>query len=113
MRSTCAAALAAALPLLALAAATQPAAAKAARCFTTDDGYYNCTFTGLDRTGSFEIAARGYPTYMLYIDRPGFAAGFVSFEGGRNVSLPGMYVRQSDDPACWANPETSTRICAW
>lgn len=89
-----------------------PAAAKSARCFTTDDGYFGCNFEALDRAGSFEISARGKPTYSLWVDQPGFASGFINF-GDRNVSLPGMYVRQSDDPACWANPETSTKICAW
>ena len=98
--------------LLSGLAGTVPATAKPARCFTTDDGYYDCNFRGLDRDGSFEISARGYPTYSLWIDRPGFAAGFVNL-GGRNIALPGLYVRQRDDGACWANPETNTKICAW
>jgi len=88
------------------------AEAKRARCFTTDDGYFPCTFVATDRQGSFEISARGKPTYSLIVDQPGFASAFVNI-GGRNVSLPGMYVRSSDDGACWNNPETSTRICAW
>lgn len=92
--------------------ATTPAQAKPARCFTTDDGYFACDFRGLDRAGSFRIQAPGYPTYTLEVDQPGFAYGFVSF-GQRNVSLPGQYVRQRDDAACWANPETNTKICAW
>lgn len=100
----------------ALAAATAisavPAAAKKARCFTTDDGYFQCNFTGLDTRGSFRISAAGYPSYTLEIDQPGFAFGFVEI-GGRSISLPGQYVRGSDDPACWSNPETNTKICAW
>lgn len=96
----------------ALAAGSLPASAKPARCFTTDDGYFPCDFKGLDRQGSFEITARGYPVYTLWVERPGFAAGFVTL-GGRSVALPGMYVRQGDDRACWSNPETGTRICAW
>jgi hypothetical protein len=91
---------------------SQPADAKPARCFTTDDGYFACDFQALDRQGSFEISAPMKPTYSLWVDSPGFAAGFVNL-GDRNIALPGMYVRQSDDPACWANPETSTKICAW
>ena len=98
--------------LIAVLAASTAAEAKSARCFTTDDGYFACNFEALDRAGSFEISARGKPTYSLWVEQPGFAAGFVNF-GDRNVSLPGMYVRQRDDGACWANPETSTRICAW
>lgn len=90
----------------------QQASAKPARCFTTDDGHYPCDFKGLDRQGSFEISAPMKPTYSLWVDSPGFAAGFVNF-GDRNVALPGMYVRQRDDGACWANPETGTKICAW
>ena len=104
--------LPAAIGAVLLVASAGAAAAKPARCFTTDDGYFNCNFRGLDRQGSFEISARGYPTYTLWIDSPGFAAGFVNF-GDRNVALPGMYVRQRDDAACWSNPETDTRICAW
>lgn len=97
---------------LAAALATTAADAKRARCFTTDDGYFPCTFVATDDDGSFEISARGKPTYSLIVESPGFASAFVDF-GGRNVSLPGMYVRSSDDGACWNNPETSTRICAW
>lgn len=91
---------------------TLPAEAKPARCFTTDDGYYNCDFKGLDGSGSFRIKAGGYPTYTLEVDSPGFAYGYVEI-GGRSISLPGQYVRSRDDGACWNNPETSTRICAW
>ena len=89
------------------------AEAKPARCFTTDDGYYPCDFRGTDRDGSFEISAPGKPTFSLIVDRPGFASAFADFGTGRNVSLPGMYVRERDQPACWSNPETTTKICAW
>lgn len=101
-----------ALPALAALLAASPAWAKPARCFTTDDGYYACNFRATDRLGSFEITAPGKPTYRLDVNEPGFAAGFVNL-GGRNVFLPGQYVRGSDDPACWSNPETGTKICAW
>ncbi len=93
-------------------ASVQPASAKPARCFTTDDGHYPCDFKGLDRQGSFEISAPSRPTYSLWVDSPGLAAGFVNF-GDRNVSMPGMYERESGDPACWSNADTETRICAW
>ena len=95
-----------------LVAVCVPAHAKRARCFSSDDGYYSCNFRSLDTDGSFETSAEGYPTYTLQVDRPGFAYGFLDLGAG-NVSLPGEYVRQSDDPACWANPDTSTKICAW
>ena len=42
----------------------------------------------------------------------GFAYGYADYGSG-NVSLPGQYVRSRDDGACWNNPETSTKICAW
>ena len=106
------------MTLLAAAAAAMllafsgTAEAKRARCFSTDDGYYPCNFVATDGLGSFEISARGRPTYILLIDQPGFASAFVNF-GDRNIPLPGMYVRSSDDGACWNNPETSTRLCAW
>jgi len=93
-------------------AATPPASAKPARCFTTDDGYYACNFVGLDRTGSFRISARSYPTYTLEVDQDGFAFGVLTLSG-RSVPLPGQYVRSREDGACWSNPETDTKICAW
>ena len=89
-----------------------PASAKTARCFTTDDGYYGCAFRGLDGAGSFRISAPGRPTYTLEVDRAGFAFGYADYGSG-NVALPGQYVRSRDDGACWNNPETSTKICAW
>lgn len=97
-----------------IALAASPALAKPARCFTTDDGYYDCNFKALGKDGSFEVSAAGYPTYMLEIESPGFAFGFAQFEpGGRNVPLPGMYVRSRDDGACWNNPDTEAKLCAW
>ena len=104
--------IAGALVLAGCGAAMSAAEAKPARCFTTDDGYFSCDFRGLDNAGSFRIKARGYPTYTLEVDQPGFAYGYADFGDG-NVSLPGPYVRSRDDGACWANPETSTKICAW
>lgn len=98
--------------LMLVLAAAAPAAAKQARCFTTDDGYYPCTFVATDRSGSFEISADGYPTYILVMNEPGFAFGFINL-GNRNIPLAGKYVRQRDDGACWSNPETDTKICAW
>jgi hypothetical protein len=56
--------------------------------------------------------ALGYPTYVLEIDGPGFSHGYVSL-GRRNVSLPGQFVRSRDDGACWNNPQTNTKLCAW
>lgn len=85
--------------------------AKPARCFTTDDGYYQCDFRGLDDSGSFRISASGYPTYTLNVE-DGFAFGVMTLSGN-SVSLPGQYVRSREDGACWQNPETSTKICAW
>lgn len=97
---------------LPLALAAVPAQAKPARCFTTDDGHFACDFRGTDRAGSFRISAPGQPTYSLEVNEPGFAYGFVNI-GNRNIPLPGQFVRGSDDPACWANPETNVKICAW
>jgi hypothetical protein len=96
----------------AIAVAT-PALAKSARCFTTDDGYYKCNFKALGG-GDFRISATGYPTFELEIDSPGFAFGYARYEpGGEMVELPGMFVRSRDDGACWNNPETETKLCAW
>ncbi|MCB8836528.1 hypothetical protein [Aurantimonas sp. VKM B-3413] len=101
------AAMAAALVVLWAASAE----AKPARCFTTDDGYFDCEFRSTDRDGSFTIEGPA-ATYIVNIDSPGTAYAFVNL-GERNVSLPGLYVRETEDPACWANAQTDTRICAW
>jgi hypothetical protein len=96
----------------ALLAFSMSAQAKRARCFTTNDGYFSCNYQALDSDGSFRISAPGNPTYVLQVDGPGFAAGYVDL-GRCNVSLPGQFVRSRDDGACWNNPETNTKLCAW
>ncbi|WP_244440045.1 hypothetical protein [Mesorhizobium metallidurans] len=88
------------------------AEAKRARCFTTDDGYFSCNYRALDSDGTFRISAPGYPAYVLEVDGPGFAYGYVNL-GRRNVPLPGQFVRSRDDGACWNNPQTNTKLCAW
>ncbi|UIJ73032.1 hypothetical protein [Aurantimonas sp. HBX-1] len=87
------------------------AAARPAKCFATDDGHFDCDFTATDAAGSFTIVGPE-ATYILVIDEPGKAFGFVNL-GNRNIPLAGTFLREQDDPACWANAETSTRICAW
>ncbi|MER9597577.1 MULTISPECIES: hypothetical protein [unclassified Mesorhizobium] len=76
----------------AVLALSMSAEAKRARCFTSDDGYFSCNYRALDGDGSFRISAPGYPTYVLEVDGPGFAYGYVNL-GRRNVSLPGQFVR--------------------
>ena len=98
--------------LAALAMSSTAAYAKSATCFTSDDGRYACNFKALDRQGSFEIKARGKPTFTLWVDEPGRGSAFINLGDG-NVSLPGEYVRQDDDPACWQSSDTEARICAW
>ena len=94
-----------------LCAATAGAEARAARCFTSDEGNYACDFHSTASDGSFEISAQGKPTYSLVIDSPDVAFGFVKL-GGRNTALPGRYKRDPADRACWVNDATSARICA-
>ena len=91
-----------------------PAAAEAgkARCFTTDDGYFDCNFKSLDRKGSFRISSPGPHSVSILIEEPGFGFGFVEI-GGRNIPIGGMFVRQRDDAACWSNPDVQVKICAW
>ncbi len=103
---------AAATLLVLLAAAPDPAEARPARCFTTDDGHFACDFQPLDRQGSFEISGKGVPTYSLWVESPGVASGFVNL-GNRNISLPGLFRRESADRACWSNTDTGVRVCAW
>lgn len=101
--------------LLALAAmiVSQPALAKEARCLSTDDGEYACEFKVTDDQGSFEASAPGKPTVILLMEEPGVASGYTNYGTGRNVALPGQYIQQDSDKACWVNDETSVRFCAW
>ena len=98
--------------IVALCSTMGVAEARPARCYTTDEGSFACQFRATARDGSFEISARGKPTYLLNMAEPGIAHGFVTL-GGRNVSLPGRYRRSRTDPACWVNDATQARICAW
>jgi hypothetical protein len=98
--------------LLAFCSLLSAAQAKPARCYTTDDGSFPCEFRATARDGSFKISAPGKPTYILNVTEPGIAYGFVNL-GGRNVALPGRYLRSRSEPACWDNDSTTTRICAW
>lgn len=102
---------ASALAALVIVVLATGAAAKPAACFSTDDGYFDCNFQMTDAAGSFTIEGPGV-TYILIVDSPGYASGFVNL-GSRNIALPGTYVRERTDPACWANADTSTKICAW
>ena len=99
--------------LLATVLFIQQAEAKPARCFSSDDGHYACDFRGVEGNGSFIISAPNKPTITLMMDQAGVAYGFEEFSGGRNVRLPGQYFRSRQDPACWINNETNTKICAW
>lgn len=98
--------------LASTALAASAALAKPADCFTTDDGHYPCNFRGLDKAGSFRISAPGYPTFTVEIESPGVAWIHADFGQG-NVNLPGPYYRADDDRACWENPDTAARVCAW
>lgn len=88
-----------------------PGLAKPAHCSTSDDGEYACDFTLTDTDGSFRITAHGKPAIMLNMTAPGRADGYAEL-GGRNVALPGEYVRSAADPACWVNTDTRDRVCA-
>ena len=88
------------------------AQAKSARCFTTDDGEFSCNFRVTDRDGSFEISAAGKPTYTLNMTEPGVAFGFTQM-GPRSIPLPGRYLRDTNDRACWINDATQAKLCAW
>ena len=87
------------------------AGARPAHCTTSDDGDYACDFKSTDKDGSFQLSAPGKPLYILNMDGPGTASGFVNL-GPRNISMAGRYIRSKADPACWVNDTTSDRICA-
>src|SRR5262245_61030548 len=90
------------------------AEARSARCFTTDDGEYDCDFVATDADGSFEITAPDKPKFSLVTSEPGVAFVFGDYnDGGGNVALPGRYLRSDSDPACWVNEDTEATLCAW
>ena len=101
--------------VLAYVSATVPtiADAKLARCFTTEDGYYDCAIKAIDQNGSFEISAPRKPRYELIMDEPGLASVFVARATSRNIALQGKFKRNKQDLACWYNAETRLRICVW
>ena len=87
--------------------------AKSARCFTTDDGYYNCYFKSHGGDGSFTISAPGYPTIVMTMIRRGVGYVDANFGSGRYVSFPGEYHRSRQDGACWISNTTGHQVCAW
>lgn len=91
-----------------------PALAGDARCYTSDDGDYDCWLEAIADDGSFRISADGMPTFELWVESPGIATVGATFEkGGRSTPLPGMYHRSESDGACWVSDATDTEICAW
>jgi hypothetical protein len=104
--------VAAVLIVAAAAVVGSPALAKSARCFTSDDGYFDCEFYTTADDGSFEVMQADGTGFGLTMDKPGFAYGYL-IEGNDNTNLPGEYVRSRDDGACWNNPETDDKKCAW
>jgi hypothetical protein len=95
-----------------LATTPSKADAKLARCFTTDDGYYDCDIKTTDKDGSFEFSAPKKPRYSMIMEEPGLASVSVT-RAGRKTTLPGKFKRNKQDFACWYNAETRVRICVW
>jgi hypothetical protein len=82
-------------------------------CWVTGVGQYPCTFTPIGGDGSFRISARNRDAYIMSLNGDGTAYAFVQVRGrGRNVALPGVYVKDQADRACWANSDPPFRICA-
>lgn len=100
------------LAVLVVSLTSVPAQARPAQCFSTDDGHYACDFRATDKDGSFEVSAKGKPTIMLNMTSPGHADGYADFGTGRNVTLPGSYVRSAKDGACWINDDPKVQLCA-
>lgn len=98
--------------LLASAAFIGAANAKSARCYTTDDGEYDCEFVLTDNAGSFEISAPEKPTFSLQIESQSVGWAYGDYGDG-SVALPGRFERSRNDPACWVSYETGAEICAW
>lgn len=98
---------------LALAALTVSLEAKQARCYTTDDGFYACEFRQYGGDGSFVISAPTKPTFTVDLVGRGDADAFADYGTGRNVPLPGPFLRSQSDRACWVSQATEFTICAY
>ena len=94
-----------------LAASATHMPAEAATCVTPDDGRYTCTFEQFGGDGSFTVNAPGKPAYTISIVSQGLADGFADYGTGRNVSLPGPFVRSATERACWVSDATGFSIC--
>ena len=101
------------LALLSILIVSDPSIAKSARCFTTDDGYYNCSFILTDGDGSFEIFGPNQPSYSLIMNGPDEAYISLRFGTNRSISLVGRFYKSKKDAACWVNEGLETKICAW
>jgi hypothetical protein len=85
--------------------------ARPADC-TVNSATYVCDFTQQGGDGSFTIRARGKDTYILVMDSPGVAFGFIQARGqGRNIALGGTFLRSPSDSSCWINADIGTTIC--
>ncbi len=102
-----------ALTTLMVSLATAKAYARSAQCFTSDDGYYACDFQPDGKDGSFDVSYKGKPTIILMMESQGRAWGYADFGTGRNVNLPGIYIRSVKDGACWVNDSTKDRLCVY
>ena len=98
--------------LAAIVGAVTPAAAKDARCYTSDEGSYRCDFEQFGGDGSFIVSAPLTPSYTISIVRRGMADGFADFGNG-NVALPGPFFRSNEDRACWIAEPTGFTICVY
>jgi hypothetical protein len=96
----------------ALTLAAGAAQARPADCTVSGGNTYVCDFTQQDGDGSFTITARGKDTYILVMNGDNTAFGFLRVRGqGRNVALPGTFIRNPSDTACWVNDATQVSIC--
>ncbi|MCF3934206.1 hypothetical protein L1787_12390 [Acuticoccus sp. M5D2P5] len=86
--------------------------AKQARCLTTDNGSYPCTFEQFGGDGSFDVSAPMKPTYTIMMFDQGVADGFADY-GDRKVPLPGPFYRSNRDRACWVSDSTDFAICVY
>ena len=98
--------------LAAVVGVVAPAAAKDARCYTSDEGSYRCDFEQFGGDGSFIVSAPLAPSYTISIVRRGMADGFADFGNG-NVALPGPFFRSEQDRACWIAEPTGFTICVY
>ena len=99
-------------------AASLPALAKSARCFSTSAGAYACDFRFLSERygfppGSFTAISPANGTVQLIVSEPGVAEIYYLNDETGQAFRGGTFHRMEEDLACWYNGDLDEKFCAY